>query len=293
MKTATPLVVVTGPTASGKSAVALQLAKEFGGEIICADSRTVYRYMDIATAKPTPEDRAVVPHWGLDLIDPGTRFTAADFKEYATQKIAEIRQRGAVPFLVGGTGLYIDGVIFDYQFSETQQSLREAFESRSLEELVDYCNKNNITLPENSKNRRYVLRAIEQGGVNNKRKQEPIDNTIIVGITTNMDDLSERIAIRAADMFADGVVEEATMLGNRFGWDSEAMTGNMYPIVRKLLAGEVTEAEAKELFIRSDRRLAKRQRTWLKRNPFIHWGTRDEVYAYLVNQLKAQECAKK
>ncbi|HWT40469.1 MAG TPA: isopentenyl transferase family protein, partial [Dongiaceae bacterium] len=98
-----PLVVIVGPTASGKSATAMRIAKEFHGEIICADSRTIYRGMDIGTAKPTSEDREEVPHWGLDLVEPGEVFTAADFKKYALQKANEIQARGHLPMLVGGT----------------------------------------------------------------------------------------------------------------------------------------------------------------------------------------------
>ena len=100
-----PLVVIVGPTASGKTALAIKLAEQCGGEIICADSRTVYKEMDVGTAKPTAAEQHQVPHWGLDLVRPDQRFTAADFKLYAEQKIKEIRERGHIPFVVGGTGL--------------------------------------------------------------------------------------------------------------------------------------------------------------------------------------------
>src|SRR5215216_6778680 len=113
---AKPLITIVGPTASGKTSLAVELAEQFGGEIICADSRTVYRGMDIGTAKPSKADQKRVPHWGIDLVDPDQKFSAADFKVYANQKIKEIRARGHIPFLVGGTGLYVDAVIFDYQF---------------------------------------------------------------------------------------------------------------------------------------------------------------------------------
>jgi tRNA dimethylallyltransferase len=113
-----PLIVIVGPTASGKTSLAIDIAKQFGGEIICADSRTVYIGMDIGTAKPSRAEQAMVPHWALDLVEPGQRFTAADFKEYANKKIAEIRSRGNIPMIVGGTGLYVDGVIFDYKFGD-------------------------------------------------------------------------------------------------------------------------------------------------------------------------------
>src|ERR1044071_7035484 len=98
-----PLIVIVGPTASGKTALAIEIAEKYNGEIICADSRTIYKGMDIGTAKPTVEERTRVPHWGLDLVEPGERFTVADFKHYADKKIDDIRERGRIPFLVGGT----------------------------------------------------------------------------------------------------------------------------------------------------------------------------------------------
>ena len=134
-----PLIVIAGPTASGKTALAVRLAERFGGEIICADSRTIYRGMDIGTAKPTRDERASVPHWGLDLVEPGERFTVATFKAYAEQKIAEIRERGNIPFLVGGTGLYIDAIVFDFAFAgEANEVLREQLEQMNVQELQKY-----------------------------------------------------------------------------------------------------------------------------------------------------------
>lgn len=280
-----PLIVVVGPTASGKSAFAIEVAERFSGEIICSDSRTVYRGMDIGTAKPSAEDRARVPHWGLDLVEPGQRFTAADFQEYANQKIAEIRKRGNLPLLVGGTGLYVDGVIFDFKFGKTDPMLRSQLENLSLDDLKKYCANNNVEVPENEQNRRYVIRAIEQNGVNRERLATPIANTVVVGIATDRDILRTRIEQRAEQLFADGMVDEAKMLGEKYGWDSEAMTGNIYPLVRKHLAGELTYDELKRAFITADWRLAKRQLTWLKRNPHINWLQLDEAREYLYKLL--------
>jgi len=280
-----PLVAIVGPTASGKTATALRIAKEFNGEIICADSRTIYKGMDIGTAKPTVEEQAEVPHWGLDLVEPGETFTAADFKFYAQQKIAEIRARGHLPMLVGGTGLYVDGVVFDYEFAPPQPELRKKLEAMTLEELHKYCSNNNITLPENHQNRRYVIRAIERKNVSGKRLQVPIPNTIIVGITTNRDELRARITNRAEQLFESGMVEEAKILGKKYGWDSEAMTGNVYPLVRRFLDGELDEEALKQKFITADWQLAKRQLTWLKRNPFITWKPLDDAYSYIKKQL--------
>jgi tRNA dimethylallyltransferase len=113
-----PVITIIGPTASGKTGLSIELAKKHDGEIISVDSRAIYKGMDIGTAKPTKEEQAEVPHWGIDLVEPGERFTAYDFKEYALATISEIRARGKQPFLVGGTGLYVDTLLYDYQFGK-------------------------------------------------------------------------------------------------------------------------------------------------------------------------------
>ena len=281
-----PLIVIVGPTASGKSGVAVELAEEYNGEIICADSRTIYKGMDIGTAKPSKEDQARVPHWGLDLITPGQSFSAADFKAYAVQKIAEIRARGHVPFLVGGTGLYVDSVVFDYEFGPVADpEKRTKLEQMTLEELHKYCIENNITLPENDQNKRYVIRAIEQKGISTKRSETPVENTVIVGITTDREQLRERISKRSEQLFDDGVVDEAKMLGDTYGWENEAMTGNIYRLSHAYLDKLITEAELKFRNENADWQLAKRQLTWLKRNPFITWLSLEEVKNYIAQRL--------
>ena len=281
-----PLIVIVGPTASGKSSVAMQIATQYGGEIICADSRTVYKGMDIGTAKPSKQDQQEVPHWGLDLVEPGERFTAADFKQYSQQAIETIRSKGKVPILVGGTGLYVDGVIFDYRFVETDHELRKKLEGLSLEALKEYCANNNVSLPENENNRRYVIRAIEQKNVSGTRLSAPIDNSIIVGVTTERDVLRQRIEARAEQLFETGMVEEAKMLGEKYGWNSEAMTGNIYKLVKQFVDGDFDEDELKRRNATADWQLAKRQLTWLKRNPFIHWVALDDAVSYIASRLK-------
>lgn len=282
-----PLVVIVGPTASGKTSLAIKLAERFNGEIICADSRTVYKNMDIGTAKPTKREQRHVPHWGIDLVEPDERFTAADFKQYANIKIADIRARGHVPFLVGGTGLYVDAVIFDYQFGHrSDESIRSELNKLSLDDLHDYCIKNNISLPNNMHNKRYVIRAIEQKSINTKRKSEPIDNTFIVGITTEKHILRTRIVQRAEQLFHDGVVDEAIKLGKMYGWEHEALTGNVYPLVREYDNGEKTLSQIKEKFVTLDWRLAKRQLTWLHRNPYIVWKDVQDAEHYLSEILE-------
>ena len=281
-----PLVVIAGPTASGKTALAIKLAKKFGGEIICADSRTVYRGMDVGTAKPTAEEQAGVPHWGLDLVEPGERFTAADFKAYVEQKIAEIRERGHVPFLVGGTGLYIDSVVFDFRFAAApDESFRQRLNDMSVSELQKYCKENNVLLPENKNNKRYLVRAIERKNTSTMRYGAPVGTTYVVGITTASDVLRTRIEYRSEQLFANNVVKEATLLGKKYGWKGEAMTGNIYPLVHEYLCGAIDEAELKRRFVVSDWRLAKRQMTWLRRNEHMMWADVPAAEHYLSTLL--------
>lgn len=281
-----PLVVIVGPTASGKTDLAIRLAKKFSGEIICADSRTVYRGMDIGTAKPSLAERDGVPHWGLDLVDPGQPFSAAQFKDYANQKIAEIRARRNLPFLVGGTGLYVDAVVFDFQFAAVaDEPLRRHLSQQTVEQLQQHCYDNNIELPDNKYNKRYLIRAIERGGKNNNRRSTPVDNTIVVGITTEFQQLRTKIELRAEHLFSHGVVKEAMTLAERYGWQNEAMTGNIYPLIKQYLDGVVDLATMKRQFASSDRRLAKRQLTWFRRNPYILWGQAKALELYLTKVL--------
>ncbi len=277
-----PLVVIVGPTASGKTALAIDIAERHNGEIICADSRTVYKGLDIGTAKPTPADQARVPHHGLDLVEPDESFSAADFKSYANQKIAEIRQRGRMPVLVGGTGLYVDSVIYDYQFGPpVDKERRQELSMMTIEELHEYCHKHNVPLPENIYIKRYVVRSIEQQGLNQQRRDTPISNSIVVGISTDRDVLKQRIVQRASQLFAAGMLDEALEAGRKYGWDNEAMTGNIYRLARQYCDGELTLDRVKERFVTLDWQLAKRQLTWLKRREHIHWDEPDQLVEYL------------
>lgn len=284
-----PLIVIVGPTASGKTALAIELAEQYGGEIICADSRTVYRDMNMGTAKPTPEERMHIPHWGLDIVSPDQTYNAALFKRYALDKIHDIRSRGHVPFLVGGTGLYVDGIIYDYQFPLPPGRDEVAlYETMSVKELQTYCVENNIELPINNKNKRHLIHAIIYKDQSQQRQELIIDNTIVVGIAIEKDVLEQSIIKRTEQMFSDGVVEEAKILGKKYGWDSEAMTGNIYPILKKYLDREVSLEETKRLFVRADIRLAKRQLTWFRRNKQIEWGSIEECRERIQNYLASE-----
>lgn len=282
-----PLIVISGPTASGKTGLAVRLAKEFGGEIISADSRAVYKGLDIGTAKPSLQEQQAVPHWGIDLVEPNERYSVADFKSYAEQKIEYIRTRGKVPFLVGGTGLYIDAVLYNFEFSTgaNDNRQRQQLEQKSIEDLYEYCDQHNIKLPENYKNKRYVINAILRKDSKHKRNEAILPNTIVVGITTENEILKDRISARASQIFSPGMLEEAERAAATYGWDTEAMTGNIYPLLRQYFAGELSLDEAREKFQILDWQLAKRQRTWLKRNQDITWMTLDKAYTYLAHRL--------
>lgn len=286
---ATDLIAIVGPTASGKTALAIETAKRFNGEIICADSRTIYTGMNIGTAKPSTAEQAVVPHWGLDLVEPDSPFSAADFKRYADAAISDIRARGKLPILVGGTGLYVDSVLYDFTFApKADEVRRDWLEAMSIEELQNHCRERNIKLPANDQNKRHLVRAIERAGGEEVKKSTLPEAVAVVGIATAMSTLRTRIVERTEHLFANGVVDEAIMLGKKYGWDSEAMSGNIYPLINLHLQGELTIDEVKDRFITADYQLAKRQMTWFRRNPDIMWCDLTGAGEYIQSLLVAE-----
>jgi len=292
-----PLVVIVGPTASGKTSLAIKLAEKFNGEIISADSRTIYCDLNIGTAKPTAAEQKRVKHWGIDLVDPNQRFTVADYQKYALAKIADIRGRGKIPFLVGGSGLYVDAVLFNYEFgSNADKKLRDELNEMTVEELQNYCNKHNILLPENYKNKRYLVRTIEcKSDVKNTRNKIR-DDTIVAGILVDGDELRGRIAKRVCAMFDGGIEEETRQSFAKYApnFDGspesfaklpEALKSNIYPIVWRMLNGEISRDEAIALSEIDDWHLTKRQMTWFRRNPAIEWLPSGEIEKYLEQKI--------
>lgn len=278
-----PLIVITGPTGSGKTGLAIELAQRYGGEIICADSRTIYKGMDIGTAKPTAEEQERVPHHLLDIVEPGERYTVADFQTNAYKKIEQIRNHDKIPFLVGGTGLYIDAVVREYEWPEVVENEvdRNELDKCTVEDLQAMLKKQHIPLPVNNLNKRHLISTLIRGGEQGKARSSPRENTIVVAIATNKSELEDRIRQRAHVMFDEGVIEETKMLAERYGWDSEAMLSNIYPIVRRVISGEITKEAGIELFVIKDRQLAKRQITWLKRHDYVQWLSLDEARSFI------------
>ncbi len=279
-----PLIVILGPTASGKTAYAIRLARLIGGEVICADSRTVYRGMDIGTAKPTEPERAGVPHWGLDLIEPDQRYSLYDFQRYAMAKVAEIRQRQHVPLLVGGSGLYINSVIYDYRLAggDYDPTTRAKLEKLPPDELRRLAIKQGAKLPRDLDNKRRLIRSLETGGVSNNCGYLS-RQTVVIGIAVDKEKLSQRISERAEQMLERGLVAETERLIARYGM-VEPLRRNAYGVVAKYLTGQTYEAELIEQISTKDCQLVKKQLTWW-RNPRwasdIMWRT----LPALTNQL--------
>lgn len=266
-----PLVVIVGPTASGKSALGLEFARRYDGEIICADSRTVYQDMDIGTAKPSPAERAEIPHHLLDVITPDQTFTAAEFKRRALIWIDDIAIRGKVPIMVGGSGLYIDGVIFDYAFlPPVPPEERAELEVMNIEQLQAEIRSRGITMPENRQNKRYLVRALETNGLVPVKKGLR-ENTLLIGLEIRREELRLRIEGRVDAMVEAGFIDEVQMLVERYGWDAPGLSAPGYKAFQSYLTGDVSLDEAKQRFATSDFQLARRQRTWFKRNPHINW----------------------
>jgi len=281
-----PLIVIVGPTASGKTSLAISIAKQYNGEIICADSRSIYKGADIGTAKPTKSEQSGIVHWGLNLVEPGEYYTVSDFKQNADKKIIEIRSRGKLPIIVGGTGLYVDSVLFNYHFNKKpNQKLKTKLQQYTIEELQEFCKKKDIELPKNYKNKRHLINEIERCGIKPEKSDIPIQNSIIVGITTEKHILMSRIEHRTKQMIASGVINEAILLGRKYGWHNEAMSSNIYPLIHKYLDSEINLDEVIAKSITLDWRLAKRQLTWFRRNSFIHWLELNDAQKYLDSEL--------
>ncbi len=277
-----PVIAIVGETASGKSALALDLAQRFDGEIICADSRTVYRGMDIGTAKPSAAERALVTHYLLDVVDPDEHFTAAQFKRLAEAAIADITARGKLPFIVGGTGLYVDAIMYDFSFlPPADAAVRAEFEQKTVEELQDMLIERGLPLPANARNPRHLVRALETGCARPARS--PLrPGGLMLGRQIDRDELKANIVRRVDRMLAAGLIHEVKHLADRYGWDAPGLRAPGYHTFRLFLSGDEDEAAAKQRLIQEHVHLAKRQRTWFKRNSDIHYLSKNAEYVDLI-----------
>lgn len=267
-----PLVVIVGETASGKSALALEIAHNFKGEIIGADSWTVYREFNIGTAKPGPAEFAETPHHLFDIVDAQNGFNAALFKTLANNAIHDIQERGKLPILVGGTGLYIDSVIFDYGFMPPgDPSERDRRNNMSIDDLLVEAEAEGISLENvDIRNKRRIIRALETGGAQPKSR-ELRENTLVLGVAVEREMLRERVVRRVDAMLAAGLENEVLNLSQKYSWEVEPMKGIGYREWREYFDGAVDLGQVRARIISSTMKLAKRQRTWFKRNQGIQW----------------------
>lgn len=265
-----PAVVIVGETGSGKSALAVELAKRYSGEVIAADSRTVYRGMDIGTAKPTRAEQRGIRHHGFDVVMPDGRFTAYDFQQLARTVVADIARRKKLPIIAGGAGLYVDAFLYGFTFrGAPDERLRAELETLSVSELQDRIRAAGLPMPANVNNPRHLVRLLE-GGMPPSQNRVLRPHTLVLGLPIDREALERRIAGRVDAMFAAGFLDEASRLYNQYG-DIEALRTPGYRAAVACILGSISLDEAKRQFIRADLQLAKRQRTWFKRNKDIHW----------------------
>ena len=275
------LVAIVGPTASGKSDLAMKVAKKFNGEIICADSRTIYKGMDIGTAKPSRKEQTAVPHWGLDLVEPGQRFSAAQFKKYAEEILKDIQNRGKLPILVGGTGLYIDSIIFDFSFIPRPglgKGKGKELEKMNIGQLQDMIRKLGYPMPKNFQNRRHLINTIERKGKTGSKRGHLPENILLIGLLPSDGVIKQRISKRAEEIFSSGVLDETKKLVGKYGEEKLLKTaGIVYRLCLAVLKDEMSESSAIEKFKILDWQYARRQKTWFKRNRAIKWFSNSDL----------------
>ena len=293
-----PLLVVGGPTASGKTRLAVDLAKALGGEIVCADSMQVYREMEIGTAAPTQEEKQAVPHHLFGILDPEESFSVARYVELATQVIAEIHSRGRLPVLCGGTGLYLSALTHNIRFDEAipehpglRQELRELAKEKGNEHLWAMLQEADPLLAQklHPNNLGRIIRALEvcrASGVpmsewqrRSKQGEPPYQIFFLALCYRDRELLYRRIGLRVDQMLEQGLLEEVKTLLDK-GYQSTAMQAIGYKEMAGYLAGEQSLEEAAETLKRQTRRYAKRQMTWLRRDERIRWLEADAFDDY-------------
>lgn len=284
-----PLIIVAGPTASGKTALAIELARHVGGEIVNADSMQIYKYMDIGTAKPTKEERAAAVHHLIDFLEPDESYSVADYARDAHEVIADITSRGKISVMCGGTGLYISSVADDVTFGEVEtdyalrEELKKTADEKGGEYLIEILREFDPVSADrlHPNNLKRVIRAIEfyrltgipisEHQAETKRKKSRYD-PLIMCIEWDRETLYERINRRVDMMFDAGLVGEVKRLREMgFTRELNSMQGIGYKEVMDCLDGAATLDETKEIIKQSSRRYAKRQMTWFRRDTRVRY----------------------
>ncbi len=278
-----PLIVIVGQTASGKSSLALQIAKQHQGEIISADSWSVYKGMDIGTAKPSQTEQTEVAHHLINIVKPDEDYTAGLFQKDVEAVMNQINTRGKLPIIVGGTGLYIDGVIFNFSFMKTSdKTAREQYNLLSIEQLLaDIKHKKYDLTGIDVRNKRRLIRVLETEGEIPKRSNLR-SNTLVIGIRIDRTKLRKNIEERVELMFKKGLKKEVMEIVKLYGWDCEGMQGIGYKEFKLWNGGQLSMRQTKQRIVRNTLALAKRQKTWFKKNLQIKWVDRDKDAEQLI-----------
>lgn len=296
------VIVIVGPTASGKTCASIQIAKALNGEIISADSMQIYEEMDIGTAKPTNEEMSGIKHHMISIVKPNETFNVAKYKEMAEIKIEEILKRGKMPIVVGGTGLYVDTLVNSIEFSDIKEDLEykkflyDKFEKEGAKSLHDELK--NIDEESAQKidmnNVRRVIRALEIYKVTGKTKtqldkesiREPKYNFKLYGIQWPREELYARIEKRIDIMLESGLIDEVASLIKKYDFSKTAVQGLGYKEVIEFLKKECTYDEMVEKLKMETRRYAKRQLTWFKRNKNITWCDINSIVDKVISENK-------
>lgn len=283
------VIVVVGPTASGKSSAAMRLAETLNGEIICADSRTIYKGMDIGTAKPSKTDRIMIKHHLLDVVIPDQEYTVANFVSDAKHAIANIQSRGKTAVVVGGSGMYVDALLYDYRFRKPtgmeQQEVARLDDTQLTElakQLYPQASQNFVF-----KNRRRVEQLLTRGPAMNDDRSVIKLNAAVVGINPPKAELQERIGHRTQELLNNGFVHEVQQLISKYGILELFEETIGYRQVLEYLAGDIDKSQLAERISTATRQYAKRQLTWFGRNKDIIWfDTGQDLVIYVEKNLE-------
>ena len=282
------VIVIVGPTASGKTSLAIKLAKKINGEIVSCDSMQIYKDMNIGTAKPTIEEQNKIKHYLIDIISPEERFSVSDYQTHALKAIEEILKKGKIPIVVGGTGLYVNSLIYGIKFlnisfdEKYRQELEDKAEKEGLESLYNEAKKIDPkameTISKNDKKR--ILRVLEifhQTGIT-KSKQDELSRSgdvkydfRVFGINIEREILYKRINDRVDNMIQNGLVQEVENIYNKFKKFPTSMQAIGYKEVVEYLNKNISKEEMIEKIKMETRRYAKRQLTWFRKNKDIIW----------------------
>ena len=306
------LIILAGPTASGKTSVSIDLAKRIGGEIVSADSMQVYRGMDVGTAKIKADEMQGVKHYLINVLDPTEDFNIVKFQDMVKYSIEEIKQNGHIPILVGGTGFYIQSVIYDIDFDtqddngDIRKALEEEYDKKGADFMYEKLKKIDSVSAENihKNNKKRIIRAIEYFLINNalisahnesqRKKDSPYDFRFFV-LNPPRDILYDRINQRVDKMVEEGLVEEVKGLNNAgLSIENISMQGIGYKEILEYLDGEITLDEAIDNIKQNTRHMAKRQVTWFKRekdviyiNPF-EFENNEKIVDYMVEKIDTE-----